>query len=153
MPKQEGEPFPTRDHVVDYVTAYEKRYELPIRRPVTVHGVHHDDDHLLIRTDTGDMRARTVISATGTWRSPHPPDIPGRALFGGRQLHTTDYRNPGLGSNGSTTSQAVSVTHHDAPQHHCGHANMITRTRLNTAATLVFVVCSGWCGRCVGVGA
>lgn len=95
MPRQDGEAFPTRDHVVDYLSAYEKRYELPIRRPVTVHSVHDDGDALLVRTDTGDIRARTVISATGTWRSPHTPDIPGRALFRGRQLHTTDYRAPG----------------------------------------------------------
>ncbi|MEV0649608.1 ArsO family NAD(P)H-dependent flavin-containing monooxygenase [Phytomonospora sp. NPDC050363] len=94
MPQQEGHPFPTRDHVVDYLAAYEKRYELPIRRPVTVHSVHRDGEHSLVRTDTGDHRARTVISATGTWRSPHTPDVPGRDLFRGRRLHTADYRNP-----------------------------------------------------------
>lgn len=94
MPRQEGEPFPTRDHVVDYLAAYEKRYELPVRRPVTVHGVHRDGERLLVRTDTGDIAARAVVSATGTWRSPHTPDIPGRASFRGRQLHTTDYRDP-----------------------------------------------------------
>ncbi|ASU58155.1 FAD-dependent oxidoreductase [Nocardiopsis dassonvillei] len=39
-------------------------------------------------------RARHVISATGTWRAPHVPDVAGRELFAGRQLHTVDYRGP-----------------------------------------------------------
>uniref|UniRef100_UPI00064BFC8C NAD(P)-binding domain-containing protein n=1 Tax=Nocardiopsis sp. RV163 TaxID=1661388 RepID=UPI00064BFC8C len=39
-------------------------------------------------------RARHVISATGTWRAPHVPGVPGRGLFAGRQSHTADYRGP-----------------------------------------------------------
>ncbi|WP_240033302.1 FAD-dependent oxidoreductase, partial [Micromonospora globbae] len=39
MPRQEGEEFPTAGHVVDYLRAYEKRYDLAVRRPVRVHQV------------------------------------------------------------------------------------------------------------------
>lgn len=92
MPSQEGHPFPTRDHVVDYLAAYEKRYELPVRRPVTVTVVRSEPDHLVVATDTGELTAGAVVSATGTWRSPHIPEIPG--LFTGRQLHTVGYRSP-----------------------------------------------------------
>ncbi|MEU5856762.1 FAD-dependent oxidoreductase [Nocardiopsis dassonvillei] len=46
------------------------------------------------RSPLVSWRARHVISATGTWRAPHVPDVAGRELFAGRQLHTVDYRGP-----------------------------------------------------------
>ncbi|GLZ78429.1 monooxygenase [Actinorhabdospora filicis] len=95
MPRQDGHPFPTRDHVVDYLAAYEKRYALPVRRPVTVTAVEPGDEHLKVVTDTRTIAAAAVISATGTWRSPHVPAIEGREVYTGRQLHTVGYRSPG----------------------------------------------------------
>lgn len=92
MPRQEGHPYPTRDHAVEYLAAYEKRYELPIRRSVTVHGVRSGGERFLVGTDTGDLAARVVVSATGGWRSPHTPALPGD--FGGIQVHTAGYRGP-----------------------------------------------------------
>ena len=83
---------PTAAHVVDYLAAYEKRYELPIRRPVQVRSVHRADDGLRVDTDLGGWTAQAVISATGTWWRPFRPTVPGN--FTGRQLHTVDYRGP-----------------------------------------------------------
>ena len=34
MPPQTGETYPDAQHVVEYLTDYEKRYELPVERPV-----------------------------------------------------------------------------------------------------------------------
>ncbi len=56
--------------------------------------VERADDRLRLVTDGGTWLARRVISATGTWRAPHVPDIPGRDVFEGGQLHTVDYRRP-----------------------------------------------------------
>ena len=82
--------YPTAQHVVDYLTAYEKRYDIPVQRPVQVDSVTRDGDRLLVHTDSGTWSARHVISATGTWWRPFRPlmDLPGR------QLHTVDYRDP-----------------------------------------------------------
>lgn len=82
--------YPTAQHVVDYLAAYEKRYDIPVQRPVQVTSVTHDGDRLLVHTDSGTWSARHVISATGTWWRPFRPlmDLPGR------QLHTVDYRDP-----------------------------------------------------------
>ncbi|WP_439659486.1 NAD(P)-binding domain-containing protein [Lentzea sp. HUAS TT2] len=82
--------YPTAQHVVDYLTAYEKRYDLPVHRPVQVTSVIRDGDRMLVHTDSGTWSARHVISATGTWWRPFRPllDLPGR------QLHTVDYRDP-----------------------------------------------------------
>ncbi|MFE1800807.1 ArsO family NAD(P)H-dependent flavin-containing monooxygenase [Streptomyces sp. NPDC059517] len=94
MPKQPGEEYPTAGHVVEYLSDYESRYELPVRRPVQVLGVHRDGQFLRVDTDSGAWRARAVISATGTWSRPFLPAVPGRADYEGRQLHTISYRRP-----------------------------------------------------------
>jgi putative flavoprotein involved in K+ transport len=35
--------YPTRDEVVNYLADYERRYELPVRRPVRVEGVYREE--------------------------------------------------------------------------------------------------------------
>ncbi|WP_326728150.1 ArsO family NAD(P)H-dependent flavin-containing monooxygenase [Streptomyces phaeochromogenes] len=94
MPAQPGEEYPDAAHVVSYLRDYEKRYDLPVARPVRVRGVHREAQLLRVETDSGTWRARAAISATGTWWRPFLPAVPGRGDFGGEQLHTVDYRTP-----------------------------------------------------------
>lgn len=94
MPRQDGETFPTADHVVGYLRDYEQRYELPVHRPVHVRGVHDAGVWLAVDTDHGTWRTSIVISATGTWDSPYLPVYPGSDEFAGEQLHTVAYRSP-----------------------------------------------------------
>jgi cation diffusion facilitator CzcD-associated flavoprotein CzcO len=83
------------DAVPAYFAAYEREFDLRVRRPVKVSAVSRaEDDRLLVHTDGGDWAARAVINATGTWRTPFWPHYPGRRTFLGRQLHTVDYRGP-----------------------------------------------------------
>ncbi|MFD5106331.1 ArsO family NAD(P)H-dependent flavin-containing monooxygenase [Streptomyces cinereoruber] len=94
MPPQPGETYPQAAHVVDYLTDYEQRYDLPVHRPVRVTGVRREEELLRVETDSGVWRARAVISATGTWSRPFVPAVPGRTEFAGTQLRTVDYRRP-----------------------------------------------------------
>ncbi|MGI3204113.1 ArsO family NAD(P)H-dependent flavin-containing monooxygenase [Streptomyces sp. GLT-R25] len=94
MPAQPGEEYPDAAHVVSYLRDYEKRYDLPVQRPVRVRGIHREPQLLRVETDSGTWRARAVISATGTWWRPFLPAVPGRGDFRGEQLHTVDYRTP-----------------------------------------------------------
>ncbi|WP_157601767.1 FAD-dependent oxidoreductase, partial [Saccharomonospora halophila] len=94
MPRQDGEAYPTADHVVDYLTRYERRYALPVHRPVRVRSVRDAGDGLAVESDRGTWHARGVVSATGTWAAPFTPDVPGRGEFAGTQWHTVDYRTP-----------------------------------------------------------
>jgi putative flavoprotein involved in K+ transport len=80
--------------VVDYLTDYEKRYDLPVQHSTRVDAVRRDGEKLLVEAVSGTWRARTVISATGTWSRPFLPAVPGRSFFTGRQLHTVNYRSP-----------------------------------------------------------
>lgn len=88
--------FPPRTHVVDYLTRYEERYELAVRRRHRVTSVvRGGGDRLVLQTSRGDIEARAVVSATGTWTQPFWPTYPGNRHFQGRQLHAAGYRNPG----------------------------------------------------------
>ena len=75
-----------------YFAEYEKRFALPVYRPVTVKVVCERAGRFRIETDRETFSARGIINATGTWETPYVPDYPGRELFRGRQLHTHDYR-------------------------------------------------------------
>ena len=91
--------FPPRDHVVEYLTRYEERYDLQVLRPYRVESVRRADDdprgRLLVDAEGQALSARAVVSATGTWDRPFWPTYPGMRAFTGRQLHASDYRVPG----------------------------------------------------------
>lgn len=87
--------FPTRNEVIDYLTHYEMRYEIPIRRPCKVTAVERSGKYLAVRLATGEtLTTRAVISATGTWSKPFIPDYPGSQDFKGEILHSAFYRGP-----------------------------------------------------------
>ncbi len=78
--------------VPKYFSAYEKKFDLRVHRPVKVQVVCDRHERLMIETDRGNFAARGIINATGTWETPFIPVYPGADLFKGRQLHTKDYR-------------------------------------------------------------
>jgi putative flavoprotein involved in K+ transport len=88
------EKYPTRDEVVNYLADYERRYKLPVRRPVRVEGVYREEGRLAVKMDRVRLPVRAVASATGTWRRPHVPDYPGRGTFRGEQIHSAHYVRP-----------------------------------------------------------
>ncbi|MFI6888814.1 ArsO family NAD(P)H-dependent flavin-containing monooxygenase [Streptosporangium canum] len=94
MPSPPGGGYPSAADTIAYLTAYERRYELPVVRPTKVRAVRRSGESLQVETDAGTWRARIVISATGTWWRPYVPHYPGIGDFQGRQLHTVNYRGP-----------------------------------------------------------
>jgi cation diffusion facilitator CzcD-associated flavoprotein CzcO len=94
MPHPDADPTaPASEVVAGWFAAYERRFELPVRRPVAVRGVRATDDGLVLDTSEGRWTARGLVNATGTWTRPFWPAYPGRELFRGRQLHAADYRS------------------------------------------------------------
>lgn len=87
---------PAATAVPYYYRRYEERFELRVRRPVSVRVVcdRSERDGLLhAETDhAGTLRVRGLINATGTWEHPFIPHYRGAETFAGRQLHTRDYR-------------------------------------------------------------
>ena len=86
--------YPTRDEVIEYLSQYERRYELPVERPVRVTAVSRAENSLHLATSGGEVRARAVVSATGNWANPVMPMIAGADRFAGEVLHAAQYRGP-----------------------------------------------------------
>ncbi len=87
---------PASSAVSRYFAEYERRFELPVLRPVAVRAVRSPDGpdgRLLVETDLCSWSAPAVVNATGTWDRPHWPYYPGRERFRGRQLHSRDFRS------------------------------------------------------------
>ncbi|GAA0601790.1 NAD(P)/FAD-dependent oxidoreductase [Kribbella sandramycini] len=78
--------------VPSYFAEYEKRFELPVLRPVAVESVQRIDGGFEVRTDGTTYQTAAIVNATGTWDRPFIPWYPGIETFAGRQLHTADYR-------------------------------------------------------------
>ena len=75
-----------------YYSKYEKEYNLPIIRPIKVIDVVEHRDRFLIKTTGVQFSARGIINATGTWKTPNIPKIPGADKYRGLQLHTNEYQ-------------------------------------------------------------
>jgi putative flavoprotein involved in K+ transport len=90
MPKSE-DGYPTAGEVIHYLEAYEKKYNLPIVRPVKVQKVIFSGSMYTIYSSDGQWQAKAVVSATGNWSKPYIPAYPGQHLFTGRQIHSAFY--------------------------------------------------------------
>ncbi len=84
--------FMPRDEIVAYLEKYAKVVGAPIREGVDVASLDRES-RFLLRTSAGDLRADTVIVATGAYQRPYRPaaadTLPGDLL----QLDVPDFRN------------------------------------------------------------
>lgn len=95
MPDAVGK-FPSRLDTIDYLTKYEKKYNIPVARSVKVIAVQKTDEGFCVQTSAGEYFAKVVISATGTWSAPFIPYVKGQESFRGLQIHSTQYKNPDI---------------------------------------------------------
>jgi putative flavoprotein involved in K+ transport len=86
--------YPTRDATIEYLKQYENKYNLPVRRPVQVMNVSKDNNEFILEASDGLYYAKAVISATGSFGNPFLPEIPGRNIFQGEVLHSSQYHSP-----------------------------------------------------------
>lgn len=93
MPKGKSE-YPTKNEFIDYLQAYQDRYNFPVQRNTEVISVEKEVSIFKVVTNQGDFFAKTVVSATGTANNPYIPQYPGQASYKGMQIHSVDYRDP-----------------------------------------------------------
>ncbi len=92
--------FPTRSDFLDYLHKYADVHQLPVRTDAEVKVVRREGPHWTIELgDGGSLRGRTLVIATGIVSNPFIPEIASRSRFGGRVLHSVDYRRPDPFSN------------------------------------------------------
>ena len=116
-----GDDVPAADALPAYFAEYERRFALPVHRPVRVRAVRRPrtaagsiaassaseertaawsrarehgtrGDRFRVETSDGNWTADAVVNATGTWTRPFVPRYPGQEVFRGRQLTPVDYR-------------------------------------------------------------
>jgi putative flavoprotein involved in K+ transport len=84
--------FMPRDEIVAYLEQYAKVFGAPIREGVDVASLDRES-RFLLRTSAGDLRADTVVVATGAYQRPYRPaaadTLPGDLL----QLDVAGFRN------------------------------------------------------------
>ncbi len=62
-----------RDELVAYLERYASDVSAPVREGVEVSAIERADGGFVVRTPDGDLRARTVVLATGAYQRPHRP--------------------------------------------------------------------------------
>jgi putative flavoprotein involved in K+ transport len=92
-----GDPYhlPVRDEVADYLEWYASVFDLPVRTGVRVQRVSRSSRGFTIDTNGTRLEADNVVVATGPFHVPRIPDIARRIDHGIRQIHSSEYRNPG----------------------------------------------------------
>jgi indole-3-pyruvate monooxygenase len=94
--------FLSRNELLDYFSRYAQRHGLGphlrfgtrVARVRRVDPRSHAGCEWQLETSGGTLRARYLAVATSVNRVPKLPDIPGRASFPGRVLHSAAYREP-----------------------------------------------------------
>jgi putative flavoprotein involved in K+ transport len=83
-----------RDDLLAYFRDYAKANGLDVRTNAHVRRIDRDGDDWLLELDDAQVRARTVVVATGYNGAPFIPDWPGRDAYPGELIHSSEYANP-----------------------------------------------------------
>jgi putative flavoprotein involved in K+ transport len=91
-----GDPdsYPSRDQVVEYLTGYADRFDLPVELGSEVMAVRPGDEGFLVEMRDRTYAADQVVVATGPWQAPRIPPIAERLDDVVVQMHSTAYRSP-----------------------------------------------------------
>ena len=85
--------FPPKEQIADYMVAYARRFDAPIRTGIEVKRLSRIPGGFRAETSDGVIEARNVVSATGPFQKPLVPAVVSESA-GVLQIHSTAYRNP-----------------------------------------------------------
>jgi putative flavoprotein involved in K+ transport len=88
------ESYPTRDQVVEYLTEYARRFDLPVELGSPVRVVKRSGTGYVVELDDRSVEAEQVVIATGPFHAPRRPPIAEKLDPNVVQLHSKDYRSP-----------------------------------------------------------
>jgi putative flavoprotein involved in K+ transport len=117
-----GQSFPSKNEMADYLEAYAKRFELPVRTGIKVDGLSRQGGHYLVTAGDRRFQAEHVIIAMALFQHPRTPTFATELHPGILQIHSRDYRNPsqlrggdvlivGAGNSGAEIGVEVARTH------------------------------------------
>jgi len=85
--------FPTKNEMADYLAAYAKRFELPVRTGVRVTSLTRDGDRYIVAAGGMRYQATNVVVAMSTFQKPEIPSCSTDLDPSIVQLHSSEYRN------------------------------------------------------------
>jgi indole-3-pyruvate monooxygenase len=118
--------YPAREQVVAYLEQYRDHHGLEPHYDTAVTRLERRDDVWVAETARGEWRAKNVVVATGYTRRPVRPHWPGMDSYGGRILHSSEYKNGDpwkgrtvlvIGFGNSACEQAIDLVERGAAAH------------------------------------
>ena len=117
-----GGDFISKDQMADYLDAYARRFELPVRSGVAVERLWHENGRYQLIAGDRRFEADNVIVAMANYQRPGVPTFAAELADDITQLHSSAYRNPsqlaegdvlvvGAGNSGAEIAVEVVRTH------------------------------------------
>jgi len=86
--------YPSKHETADYLEAYAREFELPVRTGVKVDRLSKGGDHFEVVCREHTLFAENVVVATGAYNNPRVPPFARELDESIVQLHSKEYRNP-----------------------------------------------------------
>ncbi len=114
--------FPTKDQMADYLEAYAKHFDLPVRTGVKVDRLSREGTRYIVEAGDRRFEADHVVVAMATYQAPRVPEFAQSLDSTIVQLHSSAYRNPsqlrpgdvllvGAGNSGADIAIEVARSH------------------------------------------
>jgi putative flavoprotein involved in K+ transport len=85
--------YPSKDEIADYLQAYAREFELPVRTGVKVDRLSRSGDRFTVTCGEHTLFAENVVVATGAFNNPRVPSFARELDESIVQLHSKQYRN------------------------------------------------------------
>ena len=86
--------YPTKDDMADYLEAYARRFDLPVRTGVRVDALAREGDRFVLAAGERRFEADNVVVAMSSEGRPRTPEFASQLDPRIVQLHSVDYRGP-----------------------------------------------------------
>ncbi|HEX2456076.1 MAG TPA: NAD(P)-binding domain-containing protein [Vicinamibacterales bacterium] len=90
----DGEAFPTKNEMADYLESYATRFNLPVRHNVSVDAIDREGDRYIVTAGDHRYEAEHVVIAMASYQHPRTPSFASQLDSHITQIHSSAYRNP-----------------------------------------------------------
>ena len=93
FPAEKGH-YPSKTEVAGYFKEYVQKFDIPVQLETYIQKITRVNDHFLLKSPQGDLKARNVVIATGPFHIPYTPAFSKKISSEVFQIHSNYYKNP-----------------------------------------------------------